>query len=84
MRAPTKHGGFIVGVHSSPQPTELDYKTGPYSFFALKKHGARPDPIHATCWHVEVDFRNIKTTLGMETLSCKTPEMAEKEMWVYF
>ncbi len=34
-------------------------------------------------WHVEVDFRNIKTTLGMETLSCKTPEMAEKEMWVY-
>lgn len=34
-------------------------------------------------WHVEVDLRNIKTTLGMETLSCKTPEMAEKEMWVY-
>lgn len=34
-------------------------------------------------WHIEVDFRNIKTTLGMETLSCKTPEMAEKEMWVY-
>jgi len=35
-------------------------------------------------WHVEVDLRNIKTTLGMETLSCKTPEMVEKEMWVYF
>jgi len=35
-------------------------------------------------WHVEVDLRNIKTTLGMETLSCKTPEMIEKEMWVYF
>ena len=35
-------------------------------------------------WHVELDLRNIKTTLGMETLSCKTPEMAEKEMWVYF
>jgi len=35
-------------------------------------------------WHVEVDLRNIKTTLGMETLSCKTPDMAEKEMWVYF
>jgi len=34
-------------------------------------------------WHIEVDFRNIKTTLGMERLSCKTPEMAEKEMWVY-
>jgi hypothetical protein len=35
-------------------------------------------------WHIEVDLRNIKSTLGMETLSCKTPEMIEKEMWVYF
>lgn len=35
-------------------------------------------------WHVELDLRNIKTTLGMETLSCKRPEMVEKEMWVYF
>lgn len=35
-------------------------------------------------WNVELDIRNIKTTLGMETLSCKTPLMGEKEMWVYF
>ena len=35
-------------------------------------------------WHVEVDLRNIKTTLGMETLSCKTPQMCEKEIWIYF
>lgn len=35
-------------------------------------------------WHIEVDLRHIKTTLGMEALSCKTPVMAEKEMWVYF
>ncbi len=35
-------------------------------------------------WQIEVDLRHIKTTLGMETLSCKTPEMVEKEMWVYF
>lgn len=34
-------------------------------------------------WHVELDFRHIKTTLGMETLSCKTPAMAQKEIWVY-
>ena len=34
-------------------------------------------------WQVELDIRNIKTTLGMTTLSCKTPEMGEKEMWVY-
>ena len=35
-------------------------------------------------WHVEVDFRNIKTTLGMNILSCKTPDMCKKEIWVYF
>lgn len=35
-------------------------------------------------WEIEVDFRSLKTTMGMETLSCKTPEMNEKEMWVYF
>lgn len=40
--------------------------------------------IYQSRWHVELDLRHIKTTLGMETLSCKTPEMNEKEMWVYF
>ena len=34
-------------------------------------------------WHVELDLRNIKTTLGMERLSCQRPHMAVKEIWVY-
>ena len=34
-------------------------------------------------WHVELDLRHIKTTLGMESLSCKTPAMAQKEIGVY-
>lgn len=34
-------------------------------------------------WHIELDLRYIKTTLGMELLSCKTPSMAEKEIWIY-
>ena len=34
-------------------------------------------------WHAELDLRCIKTTLGMETLSCRTPEMAMKELRVY-
>jgi hypothetical protein len=33
-------------------------------------------------WHVEVDFRNIKTTMGMDILSCRTPSMLKKEMWM--
>lgn len=39
--------------------------------------------LYRSRWHVELDLRNIKTTLGMEMLSCKTPVMAEKEIWVY-
>jgi hypothetical protein len=34
-------------------------------------------------WSVEVDIRNIKTTMGMEMLSCKTPDMVVKEVCVY-
>lgn len=34
-------------------------------------------------WNIEVDFRNIKTTLQMEWLSCQSPVMNEKEMWVH-
>jgi hypothetical protein len=34
-------------------------------------------------WHVELDLRNIKITLGMERLSCLRPSMAIKEIWVY-
>jgi len=39
--------------------------------------------LYRSRWQVELDIRHIKTTLGMDTLSCKTPAMAEKEMWVY-
>ena len=34
-------------------------------------------------WHVELNFRYIKTTLGMEVLSCHTPDMVKKEIWIY-
>lgn len=39
--------------------------------------------LYRSRWHVELDLRNIKTTLGMEHLSCQTPAMAIKEIWVY-
>jgi hypothetical protein len=39
--------------------------------------------VYQSRWHVELDLRNIKTTLGMEKLSCRTPAMAIKEIWGY-
>lgn len=34
-------------------------------------------------WHIELDLRCIKTTLGMDVLRCLTPAMVEKELWVH-
>lgn len=35
-------------------------------------------------WHIEVDFRNIKITLGLKEFKCKSPKMIRKEMWTSF
>ena len=47
----------------------------------VPKHAVKD--LYKSRWNVELDLRHIKTTLGMETLSCKTPEMAIKELWIY-
>jgi len=39
--------------------------------------------LYASRWHVELDIRNIKETLGMNILSCRSPDMVEKEIWTY-
>lgn len=33
-------------------------------------------------WEVELCFRDIKTTLGLDVLRCKSPELVEKEVWL--
>jgi hypothetical protein len=33
-------------------------------------------------WRAELYLRDIKVTMGMDILSCKTPEMVEKELWM--
>lgn len=39
--------------------------------------------LYSRRWNVELDLRNIKTTLGMSVLRCRTPSMIEKEIWVH-
>jgi len=41
------------------------------------------DQLYAQRWNVELDLRNIKTTLGVEVRRCLTPRMVEKELWVH-
>lgn len=39
--------------------------------------------LYQSRWHVELDIRQIKDTMGMNVLSCKTPDMVNKEIWAY-
>ena len=34
-------------------------------------------------WGGEVDLRSIKSTMQMDVLRCKTPEMVHKEIWTH-
>jgi IS4 transposase len=39
--------------------------------------------LYSSRWQIELDFRNLKTTLGMVMLRGRSPQMVEKEIWVY-
>jgi hypothetical protein len=47
---------------------------------------AYPDEVIAALyrrrWAVELCFRDIKTTLGLDVLRCQSPELVEKEIWL--
>jgi len=34
-------------------------------------------------WHGEVDLRSLKSTLQMDVLRCKSPELVRKEIWMH-
>jgi len=40
--------------------------------------------LYARRWRIELWFRDLKTTMGMERLRCKTPAMVHKELEMYF
>ncbi len=54
--------------------TLLDTKTYTASDFA---------DLYMRRWRAELYLRDIKTTMGMDILRCKSPEMVEKEMWMH-
>jgi hypothetical protein len=39
--------------------------------------------LYARRWRLELSLRDLKTTLGLEMLRCKSPAMAEKELLAY-
>ena len=39
--------------------------------------------LYGTRWSAETNLRDIKSTLSMDMLRCKTPEMVKKEIWIH-
>jgi hypothetical protein len=39
--------------------------------------------LYARRWRLELCLRDLKTTMGMEELRCKSPDMAQKELLLY-
>lgn len=54
--------------------TLLDPKAFPASAFAQ---------LYRKRWAVEIYLRHLKTTMGMDVLRCKTPEMVDKELYMH-
>jgi hypothetical protein len=40
--------------------------------------------LYARRWKIELWFRDIKTSMGMEALRCKSPQMVHKELEMFF
>jgi len=40
--------------------------------------------LYARRWQIELWFRDIKTSMGMEVLRCKSPDMIHKELEMFF
>ena len=51
---------------------------------AKKYHKRELANIYKLRWHIEISLDSIKTIMGMDMLSCKSPDMVLKEIGVHF
>jgi Transposase DDE domain len=91
LHKPVKKPDWMTSVdyeHAPESLTVRELRTGGKTLVTTllcPKQTSKSDlkSLYQSRWHVELDLRNIKTTLGMERLGCLTPAMARKEIWVY-
>jgi hypothetical protein len=63
----------MAAFHQAPAGA-AERPPGPVTGFSLWRHYG---------WQIEVDIRSIKSTMKMDILRCKTPQMVEKEIWAH-
>ncbi|MDD5677903.1 MAG: transposase [Kiritimatiellae bacterium] len=50
---------------------------------AQRYHATAICNVYLQRWQMELSFRDLKTTMGMEAIRCRTPDMIEKELRVF-
>jgi hypothetical protein len=53
------------------------------TILALSIDGEQIGDLYERRWDGEVDLRSIKSTMQMDILRCKTPDMVHKEIWTH-
>jgi hypothetical protein len=53
------------------------------TILALSINGEQIGNLFEQRWNVELDIRTIKSTMQMDILRCKTPDMVHKEIWTH-
>ena len=53
------------------------------TILALSIDGKQIGDLYERRWNGEVDIRSIKSTMQMDILRCKTPDMVHKEIWTH-
>jgi len=53
------------------------------TILALSIDGRQIGDLYQRRWDGEVDLRSIKSTMQMDVLRCKTPDMVHKEIWTH-
>ena len=53
------------------------------TILALSIDGKQIGDLYQRRWDGEVDIRSIKSTMQMDILRCKTPDMVHKEIWTH-
>lgn len=72
---------LIVWKKSTHKPVYLPLVT---TLTDAAKYPARElAELYGLRWRIEMWFRDIKTSMGMKTLRCKSPQMAHKEVEMY-
>ena len=63
--------------------TGLQFKVVTTILDAAIHGGGQIGSLYERRWSGEVDIRSIKSTMNMDILRSKTPEMVEKEIWTH-